>query len=198
MEENLSKEESRLFDLIEKFDFEELSEQDRKFVLEISSLEEYSLQRKILYESEAVFSSNTLEPRSLIITSSKNVKNVRVIPLYQALLAVAAVILVFVLSWPKEQKTTNNEVQVSITDTVYKTQFIRDTILKIIPQVKYVIQKEVEFQTVYASSLEEPELLEVAQQFTLPSISKESIQSRGISLKEDQSSKFVSSIPAFQ
>ena len=94
MENELHKDELVFFDLLESTDFEELNERELILVGKFCSEEEYKLQRKIVVTAGE--EQNTVLAAPLVLPSQKAAI---VIPLYQAILAVASVIIFFILIW---------------------------------------------------------------------------------------------------
>lgn len=198
MEKELNPNENLLVDLIENYDFFELNEKDKLFVLEQMSQEDYDFQRTIISEANHVWET-IITPRPLEIVSKNTQRKGIVIPLYQAILAVASVIILFILIWPKDQINNDKVLKFSENDTIIQTKIVHDTFVKYVPKIKYVEknipQTKIEYITVYEDkSMDEPRLLDVAQSLNLPPITKELIQNQGNSLKEDQSSRFIKPI----
>jgi hypothetical protein len=190
MEKNINNEESRLFDLIESTKFSDLSIKDRLFVESQMTEEEYSLQRRIMYDSSELFSNN-IEPIPLVIPTNKKV---RTIPLYQALLAIAAVFVFFFCIWPTET-TVIPEPMASNQKTVIEKEYIHDTLVRYITKIQTV--EKVVFDTVNTFVTEirhpqqEPRLLEVPNSLSLPELNKELIATKGESLKEENNIRFI-------
>jgi hypothetical protein len=198
MEKELNPNENLLVDLIENYDFFELSEEDKNFVLDQMSQEDYDFQRTIISEAKHVWETN-ITPKPLEIVSKNKQRKGIVIPLYQAILAVASVIILFILIWPKDQINNDKVLKFSENDTIIQTKIVHDTFVKYIPKINYieknVTQTKIEYITINEDkSLDEPRLLDVAQSLNLPPITKELIQNQGNSLKEDQSSKLIKPI----
>ncbi|WP_300659954.1 hypothetical protein, partial [Fluviicola sp.] len=127
---------ARLFDLIESKPFEALSAKEKSFVLKHLSMEEYAFQRKII-ASTAALEYETEEPLPLVLKSEKNLFFPRSIPLYQAMIGAACLILVFVAVWPGKYQQlkislAGNPVNISLPGAA-SVQVIHDTITKEIP-----------------------------------------------------------------
>jgi hypothetical protein len=187
-----------LFELIENYDFQELTAKDKLFVLEHMLQEEYDFQRRLITEASTL-AFTAISPNPLNIHANVSQRKGIVIPLYQAILAVASVIVFFIFMWPKEDLETTNKVQFSENDTIIQTKIIHDTFVKYFPKIIYVDrnipQTKIEYVTIYQDKIQdEPRFLEVAQSLNLPPITKESVQNQGNSLKEDQSSRLVKAI----
>lgn len=198
MEKELNHNETRLFDLIESYAFLDLNAEDKHFVLEQITQEEYEFQRQIIHAS-AELEEVQVRPKPLLVPIINKSANGKVIPIYQALIAVASVIVVFLILWPKNEVIDKAAIQLSENDTIIQTKIIHDTFVKYVPKIKYITKNspetKIEYVTIYKSKTEEvPKLLEVAQSLNLPQITRETIQNRGNSLKEDQSSKLIKPI----
>lgn len=193
MEKNINNEETRLFDLIESTEFADLTVKDRLFVEHHISEEDYNLQRRIIKDSSHLFEEN-IEPKQLDISAVKEEKTLKSIPLYQALLAIAAVFLIFISIWPNPTEINQTPVA-STTKTKIEKEYIHDTIIQYVNQVK--ILKEMVFDTVKElitinnCSFQEPKLLEVSNTLELPDLNKELIATKGSSVKQDGSSHFI-------
>ena len=160
--------------------------------------EEYEFQRQIIVESAELMEVQVC-PKPLLVPITHKATKGKVIPMYQALIAVASVIVVFLILWPKNEVIDKAAIQLSENDTIVQTKIIHDTFVKYVPKIKYITkvspETKIEYVTIYKSKTEEePKLLEVAQSLNLPQITRESIQNKGNSLKEDQSSKFIKPI----
>lgn len=197
MEENLNTEETRLFDLIESTDYADLSQSDLQFVQLHISEEEYTLQRKIIGDASSVY-PDEVNPDPLVLPFTEMEKG-KTIPLYQALLAVASVITFFLLIWPKNQDHSSSATA-SAGKPVVKIQkeIVHDTVVQYLTKIqtieKTVVDTVTEFITETKFIMQEPKLLEASQTLTLPDLTKETISTKGNSLKEDNSSRFIISV----
>jgi hypothetical protein len=191
----------KLFDLIESKDFCNLSIIEKEFVLNFLSEDDYLLQRKIILNAATIFDTN-IEAKPLIINPSSSSK-IKTIPLYQAILAVASVIVVFLIIWPKENTNQSTKVQIAenSTDSI-REKIIHDTVLKYVVETKIIEKikekKQIEYisQSVFNPG-SEPKLLEVSPSFILPELSNDEISSTINSLKNDNSSRFILPIRPF-
>lgn len=198
MEDYLNREEARLFDLIESKNWEDLTPEERSFAETQISQEEYVFQRRILAESEDLYPAET-EPLPLaipVVTSTLVARET--IPLYQAVIAVAATVLIFLMIWPGEVKTEvaikQPVSEVIQTDPVVEKQYVTDTIIRYVTlpasNAQIIVDTIREFIT--ATKLyEEPKLLEVASNLIIPELSKESLSTKGASLKEENTSQLL-------
>jgi hypothetical protein len=140
--------EERLYDLLEQKAFEALTSEEKAFVLTYLDEQSYRLQRAMLLGTQD--SKHTIPtPKPLVLPRKAG----KTIPMYQAVLAVASVIVFFLFFMPKKEETIR---------TIYKqapvqvsTQTIHDTIV----QVKEVIREKVIYKTVNEN---------LTQEFTQP------------------------------
>ena len=140
--------EERLYDLLEQKAFEALTSEEKIFVLTYLDEQSYRLQRAMLLGAQET--KHTIPtPKPLVLPRKEG----KTIPMYQAVLAVASVIVFFLFFMPKKEETIR---------TIYKqapvqvsTQTIYDTIV----QVKEVIREKVIYKTVNEN---------LTQEFTQP------------------------------
>ena len=185
MDKELSHNEERLFELLESKNFDQLSAVEQAFVLGQLSQEAYDLQRSILVEA----TENELEiPAVAPLVLPEKQKKAKVIPLYQAILAVASVVILFVLIWPSNPSTTKIIYQKSKPQTI--TKFVHDTVYVAnsdIATVKYV------YDTIYENIVESVpivthnRLLEAQAAFQLPTLTSDLFRVNSLSLKDDSS-----------
>ncbi|MCJ8289514.1 MAG: hypothetical protein HRT58_07595 [Crocinitomicaceae bacterium] len=119
--------------LIESKDFDQLSNSEKAFVLGMSTENNFRLERTVLVESKIVYQE--IEPRPLILTEEKKAI---VIPLYQAILAVAASFVIGFLLFRSDGNTTEivNGQSLATTDTVYVEKLVFDTIIQ--TKIEYI------------------------------------------------------------
>lgn len=187
MEKELSNAEERLLELLEFKNFDALTTEERHFVLSHFSQETYDFQRSIIVEaSENTLSIPTVKP---LILPQKPKKGL-MIPLYQALIAVAAVIVFFVLIWP------SNSVQTKI---VYRETATKPTtVFKVVHDTIYFVEKGLQtatiiYDTVLSTRIEnnslpsETRLLEAQNSFQLPELTSDLFKVNSLSMKEEAS-----------
>lgn len=198
MEENLHTDETRLFDLIESTDYADLTGNDLLFVQLHITEEDYQLQRKIILASSTLFDSTPeVHPLNLSSTEEKLSKKGRTIPLYQALLAVASVAVFFLLIWPKNPTTIAGNSTVARNNPVVKIEkeIVHDTLIRYLTKVQIVEKTIIDTVTTFITETkfinEEPRLLNVSQSLSLPDLNKDVVATKGNSLKEDNSSRFI-------
>jgi hypothetical protein len=165
-------------ELVESKDFDQLTNAEKAVVLAMSTEANYRLERAAILEAQSIYV--TPEPRPLIIEEEK--KGI-VIPLYQAILAVAAAfVLGFFLFKTTQTLPSNEKVEpIAETDTVWVENRIIDT----------VIQTKIEYVQLAAKS-PSPNKEEPSEEKTSPvaeeSISPSAILVNQISFETDLSS----------
>ncbi|PHR31194.1 MAG: hypothetical protein COA38_08470 [Fluviicola sp.] len=119
--------------LIESKDFNQLSNSEKAFVLGMSTENNFRLERTVLVEAKIAYQE--IEPRPLIL---KEEKKAIVIPLYQAILAVAASFVIGFLLFRSDGNTTEivNGQSLATTDTVYVEKLVFDTIIQ--TKIEYI------------------------------------------------------------
>jgi hypothetical protein len=183
MDKELSHNEERLFELLESKNFNQLSATEQAFVLGQLSQEAYEFQRSILVEA----SENEPEiPAVAPLILPEKQKKAIVIPLYQAIMAVASVVILFVLIWPSNPTTTKIVYKKSKPHTI--TKFVHDTVFIANPgiaTVKYV------YDTIYENIVEsvpiasQNRLLEGQVSFQLPALTSDLFRVNSLSMKDD-------------
>jgi hypothetical protein len=185
MDKELSHNEERLFELLESKNFDQLSAAEQVFVLGQLSQEAYEFQRSILVE----VTENDIEiPAVAPLVLPEKQKKAIVVPLYQAILAVASVVILFVLIWPSNPTTTKIVYQKSkpqtITNIIHDTVFVANSGLA---TVKYV------YDTIYENIVEsvpiatQNRLLEAQAAFQLPALTSDLFRVNSLSMKDDSS-----------
>ncbi|MDH4472950.1 MAG: hypothetical protein QE487_10095 [Fluviicola sp.] len=184
MDKHLNDNEERLFDLVDQKEFDQLTTEEKAFVEAHFSQAEYRLQRQMIRESENLFEPVSETPSLVISGSSFTGKT---IPLYQALIGIAATVVLFISIWPNQTETPqlpNNKPALSKTDTVIQTQIIRDTIIryKNYRNGNQLARSEQPNKQVLATQMR---LLEATNSDPLPDIVSEMNRPAGSSLKDD-------------
>lgn len=185
MDKELSHNEEHLFELLESKNFDQLSTTEQAFVLGQLSQESYEFQRSILVE----VTENELEiPAVAPLILPEKQKKAIVIPLYQAIMAIASVVILFVLIWPSNPTTTKIVYQKSKPQTI--TNIVHDTVFVTnsgIATVKYV------YDTIYKNIIEsvsiatQNRLLEAQASFQLPALTSDLFRVNSLSMKDDSS-----------
>lgn len=191
----------RLFDLIESKSFEELTSEERTFVLNHLTEAEYRLQRTVI-SATAALEYNSEEPRTLQIREKKKPILNRTIPLYQALIGAACLVFLFFAVGNKKSYSLNwrfsehpFEISLSNGESASTVQIIHDTIVREIPIVSAskIIHDTI---TVVQTILQQPEnrMLEVGKTAMYPELTEKLLESKSASYKEDQTAQFLPSI----
>lgn len=203
MEENLNAAEDRLFDLVTSRSWEELTEEEQLFAAAHITPAEYSLQRELLLAaSEELYPDDGYEPLPLAFPPAEKARPFfqRSIPLYQALSAVAAVILFFMLLRPgnnaadatvlpgKSAPATASAVQAVAQEHVYDTMVRYVTVVK---ESQKTIIDTIRKAVAFPQAEEQPRLLQAAAALPVPALTSEKLETRGASLKEENTARLV-------
>jgi hypothetical protein len=175
-------------ELIEQFDFNELSAEEQAKVLDQMSVEAYTENRKVVLASIDLFAIADMHLPKDLKLPEKQVVLMRTVPLYQVFIAMAAIFLFMLLIFPlrKVDALENTTEYVTLYDTVEIEVVKYDTIVKRIEVPVYeekIIYKEVlQSQKVVN---EEPKLLDVPLTNQDISFSQKTLDNRGVSMKYD-------------
>jgi hypothetical protein len=190
MDKHLNNNEERLFDLVDQKDFDQLTPEEQAFVETHLSEAEYRMQRQLISESQTLYETVAEVPPLVIPVTNASVFGKQV-PLYQALIGIAATIALFLSIWPtqtEKTETQNDKPVLSKTDTIIQTKIIRDTIIR---YKNYRNGK----QSAQASSADDEQFLAAqmrileANTLQLPEIVNELNRLGGHSLKDDPASE---------
>lgn len=143
MDKHLNKIESRIQELLGSKAFSELNADEKSFIQQHLTQEEYQLQRDIILESSMIYDDKKLVAPPLILTKNSKSFWFKSFPMYQTGIAVAAtVILMFFLKFPgKETIKTETEIKyVSQVDTLIQTEYIHDTVIEVIEK-PFIVEK---------------------------------------------------------
>jgi hypothetical protein len=162
-----TKNEEYIYELLEKSAFEDLTTEDQALVRAHIGEDNYRLQYRLLQATQTI-PTEKLAIKPLVLPNS----SVRTIPLYQAVLAVAAVVTFFVMLWPKPNTSIR---------TIYKegpmqvsTNTIHDTIFQ------KVVREKVVYKTINNN------LTETTSEIPAPVFTPQELTSEKIvSLKDD-------------
>jgi hypothetical protein len=136
-----------IFDLLETSSFEELSNEQRQFVLIWMNEQEYRMYQMVTAESKQLDYS-VPEAAPLIIPTPAIPVWKKPIPIWQAMLGIAATILIFFFI--PQQKSESME---SVPETYPVAQVIHDTIVKQLPaDTIFTVATRWVIDTVYISS----------------------------------------------
>ncbi len=171
--------EEKLFDLLEAKAFNELIEAEEKFVLKNVSKEEYLFQRNVILGLSEIESKVML---ATPLSFSKDKKS-RTVPLWQVLVGAAALILGFVMIYPKLTVFSKNNF--ANETVVADTLFVKKTDTIYLPskqsQAKFIYQTDT-IQIVEKIYLDKEKLNKNLTNVTI----NKSISTEGTSLKDDR------------
>ena len=160
--------EEYLYELLESVAYEDLSPNDKALVDEQLGAENYRLQYQLLQATHTLNSEHkTAQPLALPKPAG------RTIPLYQAVLAVAAVVTFFIMIWPHSETTVRTIYKVGPTQV--STNTIHDTIVQKIVKEKVIYKTNEENVLVDATPI-------VPEQTYTP---QELVSEKIMSLKDD-------------
>ncbi len=194
--------ENRLFDLLETYSFEALTEDDRLFVLSNMTEGEFRAQQKVLVAADQLVYPQVV-PLPLALPAKNAGFFMTPIPLYKSLLgAAAAAMLVFFL-WPEEE-TTEKIVYVkkdTSVDTVFRTKTVHDTVFKEKRGTLLAVNSKTS-DTIYlyresSVGIESSRKLKPSNSMVLPELNEAQIKTNGKSLKEEEYSALLPTIEAF-
>jgi hypothetical protein len=188
----------RLFDLIESKSFEELSKEEKSFVLNHLTEVEYHLQRKVI-SAAAALEYNSEEPLDLKIRKENTPFLKRTIPLYKVLIGAACLILLFVVgnrkSYSLNWHFSEHPLEISLTNGASSVQIIHDTIIKKVPLIpaSKIIHDTI---TIVQNVLQQPEkrMLEAGNTIVYPELTEKLLETKSSSYKEDQTAQFLPTI----
>jgi hypothetical protein len=163
-----TKNEEYIYELLETSAFEDLTAEDQALVDEQLGAENYRLQYQLLQATHTLPSEHKAA-QPLVLPRSTG----RTIPLYQAVLAVAAVVTFFLLIWPHSETTVRTIYKVGPTQV--STNTIHDTIIKNIVQEKVIYKTNEQHALVDATPI-------VPEQMYTP---QELVSEKIMSLKDD-------------
>jgi hypothetical protein len=188
--------ENRLFDLIEIYSFEALSEDDRLFVLSNLTEAEFRAQQKVLVAADQLVYPKVV-PLPLALPAKKAGFLLAPIPLYKSLIGAAAAALLVFFMWPSRENTekivyVKNDQPV---DTVFRTKIKHDTIFRE-KQAPLLAVNGKKPDTVYlyqenSVSYEQPRMLKATNSISLPELNEAQIKTKGKSLKEEAGSELL-------
>lgn len=189
----------RLFDLIESKSFEELTKDERAFVLEHLTEGEYTLQRKVIAATAALEYGDE-EPLALTLPKTKKQFWNRPVPLYQVLIGAACLVILFLVgnqkSYTLNWRFSENPLEISLTNGVSSGKIIHDTIVKEIPVFRAASTIIRDTVTIVQQVLKQPEkrMLEVSNPVIYPELSERLLENKGSSYNEDQTTQFLPAI----
>ncbi len=177
----------QIHELCEKFDFDSLSEAEKQTVLSVMTADDYMAQRRIILASISLFAdANLHQPKPLVIEKEAHFLT-KPIPLYKALVGIAAMALLMLLIIPFNQNGIAKPTikYVTLHDTIETKVIQVDTIEKVIE--KPILKQKLVYvnNNQWSNYKEAPRLLEVPRQNQDLSFSVKTIQNKGTSMKDD-------------
>jgi len=193
---------ARLFDLIASKAYESLNTEERSFVDQHISEQEYELQRMIL-DSTSELEYPAAVPIVLETKPRKPAILMRSIPLYQVLVGAACLLLGFFLFSGKSGinfELIDQPFGISLQNSSPVVQVVHDTVFKVVPSIHSPAQLLSQFSanstdTVYVIQREQYEKSTRMLDATVPSLnlqlSESLVESKGLSSKEDKSAALL-------
>ena len=200
MGKNLSKNESKLYELLQFKNFSDLDDSEQSFVLSVMTQVDYELEREVIVMASTLFENEEIVvPIPLLILQKPNGVLFTSMPIYQSLLAVAATVIFMLLIFPIH---TEGGSFISKTEYIVKTDTVEiekeiykyDTIYQTVEKPIYIKQDVyVENNSVPCVDpiQEEPRLFQTSQTMNLPDLTEQLITNRGTSLKDDNLSSLI-------
>ncbi len=188
----------RLFDLIESKSFEELTSEEKSFVLNHLTESEYNLQRNVIAGASALEYEDH-EPLSLELPKAKKHFLNRSVPLYQVLIGAACLVVLFLVgnqkSFSLNWRFSEYPLEISVTGAS-SGKIIHDTIVKEIPVFRTASTIIRDTVTVVERILQQPEqhLPEVSNPMVYPELSEKLLETKSAPFKDDQTAQFLPSM----
>ncbi len=188
----------RLFDLIESKSFEELTDEEKSFVMNHLTEADYRLQRNVIAGASALDYADH-EPLALELPKAKKHFLNRSVPLYQVLIGAACLILLFMVGNQKKfslnWRFSEYPLEISVTGAS-SGKIIHDTIVKEIPVFRTASTIIHDTITVVERILQQPEkrMLEVSNTMVYPELSEKLLETKSAPFKDDQTAQFLPSI----
>lgn len=188
----------RLFDLIESKSFEELTNEEKSFVLNHLTESEYNLQRTVI-AGASVLEYEDHEPLSLELPKAKKHFLNRSVPLYQVLIGAACLVVLFLVgnqkSFSLNWRFSEYPLEISVTGAS-SGKIIHDTIVKEIPVFRTASTIIRDTVTVVERILQQPEkrMLEVSNTIVYPELSEKLLETKSTPFKDDQTAQFLPSM----
>ncbi len=181
--------ETRIWECLESFGFEELSEQDKALVLTVMSEAEYRAQQALLGKLTTISNDSSSEPLPLNLPSRKKVL---VLPLYPTLIGTAAVIAFSIFVFRPTSSSTHISLvcaspkmdQLVVHDTVEHT--VVKTVTVEVPIEQPLVAEQPDFSQTRSN--------DVTQVVNYPKIDDRLLNVQALSFKNDPSSALLPKI----
>lgn len=185
--------ETRIWECLESFAFEELNEQDKALVLTMMSEAEYRAQQALLGKLTSISNDSSSEPLPLRLPSRKKVL---VLPLYPTLIGTAAVIAFSIFVFRPTSSSTHISLvcaspkmeQVVVRDTVEHT--VIKTVRVEVPIEQPLVAEQQPEQPVFSQTRSN----DVTQVVNYPKIDERLLNATALSYKNDPSSALLPKI----
>jgi hypothetical protein len=186
---------ARLFDLMDQKAFNELNEEEKRFVLSQMSEEEYSFQQTLMEDSADLNYPDPV-PLPLSIQKTTVVWYKRPIPLYQVLAVAAILVLMFTLFLKNESDVKLPTKQTAQNDSEPVIQVIYDTIIREVPvftsSIKVIHDTVDRLQSVFTPNPTN-RLINVPREFSSIPLQEVIASNQPPSFKEDKTASLLSS-----
>ena len=187
----------KIQELLESKSFDVLTKTERQLVLKELSEVEYRNQYQTILAATAMFAKvDAVEPKPLVLGGTKHFLAAP-IPLYQALIGIAAMAVLMLLVFPIQNITLGEESvkYLTVYDTVEVESVRYDTVERIIE--KPVVKEKIVYLNSVSNSISEqeaPRLFEVPRTTHDVSFAGETIENKGTSMKEERVSVILPKI----
>ncbi len=136
----------KIYDLIEMFDYDDLSKQDQEYVMKNMSSEEYTALRSTVNDMENYFSKMTVEQQR-----KPGIRKLIFYPVELYKIAAAVILLAGILFFISKSRSANSQKMMAYhTDTVFVEK--TDTVMVQITDTVEKIEQEIIYKTVEAVS----------------------------------------------
>lgn len=192
MDKHLNEAEQRLLELVESTSFDQLSKEEKTFVLKHMSKEEYELRTIVLREGKNAYES--LEPRKLLLEEEEKRGMLIPIPLYQTVGAVAAAFLIafFLFKQSPEEIINSEAVPLAKVDTVYVEKVLHDTVVQYKTEyIDRVIREQISRNAEVIVESRERGSSMSSQSPSMPDLVEINLKNKGKSMQDDETLELV-------
>lgn len=191
MDKFINEQEQRILELVETKTFSELSDDERILVLNHFTQQEFDLQHLLIHETKSL--TEELHPKPLVLNEKKSGL---VIPLYQAIIGVAASLIISFLLFQAKQSpiSESKNVELAIADTVYIEKQVLDTVIKYeyVDRIVFVdAENKVSENAPKTPKTPNQQGITIAQPFVAP-LDELKLQNKGLTLVNDETYSLVS------
>lgn len=188
MDKFINEQEQRILELVETKTFSELSDEERILVLNHFTQQEFDLQHLLIHETKSL--TDELHAKPLVLNEKKSGL---VIPLYQAIIGVAASLIISFLLFQAKQSpiSESKNVELAIADTVYIEKQVLDTVIKYEYVDRIVFVDAENKVSENAPKTPNQQGITIAQPFVAP-LDELKLQNKGLTLVNDETYSLVS------